>query len=181
VFTIGVWEPKAAKGGKDPEPINTREVDAAVAYAFRMWNVVAFFADVREWESFTKSDWPSTYGSQLKIWAVPGGRDPQPIAWDMRTHVYDFTMAAELCRQEIEDTAFRHDGDSRTTRHIVNLRTYPNRHGISVSKETRQSSKKIDAGVCVIGARMVRRLYLAAQVKREPDEAPRTGKVHGFA
>lgn len=181
VFTIGVWEPQPARGGHENIPINTNEVDAAVAYAFRMWNPVAFFADVREWESFTKSDWPKTYGSQLKIWAVPGGRDPQPIAWDMRTHVYDFTMAAELARQEIDDGAFRHDGDSRVTRHIVNMRTYPNRHGVSVSKETRQSSKKIDAGVCVIGVRMVRRLYLASQITREKDEVARTGRVHGFA
>lgn len=182
VWPIGVWEPKKAVKNQPADPVDVRAVDAAVAYAFDRWNVVAFFADVREWEGYTKETWPTLYGSQLKMWAVPGGKDPQPIAWDMRTRVYDFTMAAELVRKEIDDAAFGHDGNSVVARHIVNARTYPNRHGISISKETRQSGKKIDAAVCVIGARMVRRLYLGSLIDRKKDDKPpRTGKVHGFA
>jgi len=179
VFTIGVWEPQKALKGKEAIPVPVREVDSAVEHAFMTWNVVIFLADVKEWESFTKVEWPERYGERLKLWAVPGGKQPEPIAWDMRTHVYDFTMAAELCLAEIEDKAFTHDGDSRVARHVNNARRYPNRWGISVSKETRQSPKKIDACVCVIGSRMARRLYLASLISQNKEE-PRSGVVYGF-
>jgi hypothetical protein len=45
------------------------------------------------------------------------------------------------------------------------MRNRPNRYGRSVGKESPSSSLKIDAGVCVIGARMVRQLVLAASPK----------------
>jgi hypothetical protein len=51
---------------------------------------------------------------------------------------------------------------------------------VSVSKETRASAKKIDAAVCVIGARMVRRLYLASEAASAPKKQ-RTGRVVGFS
>jgi hypothetical protein len=180
IFTIDVWEPRQASAHAEAEPVPVPEIDAAVDRAFERWNPVAFFADVREWESFVRVEWPKRYGERLKIWAVPGGKEPQPIAWDMRTHVYDFTMAAELVRGEITSRDFIHDGDSRVARHIANCRNYPNRWGTSVSKETRSSPKKIDAGVCVIGARMARRLFLAGQIEKNKTEE-RTGRVHGFS
>jgi len=178
VFCIDVWEPVQAHAGHEAEPVPVDEVDAAVEQMFDRWSVKAFFADVREWESFAKVEWPKRYADSLAIHAVPGGKDPQSIAWDMRTHVYDFTMAAELTLTEIQERAFTHDGDSRVGRHMVNARRHPNRWGVSIAKETRDSPKKVDAAVCVIGARMARRLYLASGVKQEK---PRTGRVWGFA
>jgi phage terminase large subunit-like protein len=80
----------------------------------------------------------------------------------MRVKTWDFTRAVELCEAEIVDRLFTHDGDSRLSRHVTNLRRRPNRYGVSVGKESRSSAKKVDAGVCMIGARMVRRLVLAS-------------------
>ena len=181
VFCIDVWEPERSHEAGGGTHVPVAEVDAAVAHAFERWNVVAFLADVKEWEGYVKVAWPEQYADRLPIMAVPGGKDPQAIAWDMRTHVYDFTMAAELTLTEISDKdtiAFTHDGDSRVARHIANARNHPNRWGTSISKETPDSPKKIDAAVCVIGVRMARRLYLASGVKQEK---PRSGKVWGFA
>ncbi len=178
VFTVGVWEPDP--GDPDRE-IPAGEVDAAVEAMFDRWNVLGFFADVKEWESFTKVTWPARYRDQLLVWAVPGGKEPQPVAWDMRTHVYDFTMAAEFTEQEITGKAFIHDGDSRTGRHVSNARRNPNRWGISITKESRMSAKKIDAAVCVIGVRMVRRLLLASPEWEKRGKRQRSGKVWGFA
>ncbi|OLT13013.1 terminase [Actinomadura sp. CNU-125] len=158
VFTIGIWEPNPSHDSNDVVPV--AQVDAAVEQAFDRWQVLAFFADVKEWEGFAKVTWPTRYADKLLIMAVPTGKDPQPIAWDMRSHVYDFTMAAELVEAEIREKAFTHDDDARLTRHVVNLRRHPNRWGVSVSKETPDSPLKIDAGVCMIGARMVRRTLL---------------------
>lgn len=179
VFCIDVWEPAEMPEGTRWH-VPTDQVDAAVAHAFDRWTVMAFFADVKEWESFTKVEWPKLYGDQLEIMSVPGGRDPQQIAWDMRSHVHDFTMAAELTLTEIQARGFTHDGDSRVARHIANARNHPNRSGVSISKETRSSAKKIDAAVCVIGARMVRRLYLASAEANKPKRV-RTGVVRGFS
>lgn len=181
VFTIDVWEspPGLQLPGYTWE-VPVHEVDAAVERAFDRWDVRAWFADVREWESFTKVEWPGRYGDGLEIWAVPGGKEPHAIAWDMRTHVFEFTMACELTLTEILERGFRHDGDSRLARHVVNARRHPNRHGVSIAKESRGSQKKIDAAVCMVGARMVRRLLLAKRAS-EPVKKPRSGRVHGFA
>lgn len=159
VFTIGVWEP-SVRGDEVP----VAEIDGAVARAFDRWRVLGFFADVQEWQGFVKVTWPQSYGDQLKVRAVPSGKEPQPIAWDMRSHVYDFTMAVEVTLAEIRDRQFTHDGDSRLARHVQNARTRDGRWGTSIAKESPNSPRKIDAAVCMVGARMVRRL-LPAQPK----------------
>jgi phage terminase large subunit-like protein len=87
-------------------------------------------------------------------------------------------MACEMTLADIQDRAFTHDGDSPMGRHVTNAKRHPNRWGVSIAKETRDSPKKIDAAVCVIGARMVRRLYLASADKQKK---PRSGRVTGFA
>jgi phage terminase large subunit-like protein len=86
--------------------------------------------------------------------------------------VFDFTRAVELCEAEIREGAFTHDGDPRLARHVANARRRPNRYGQSIGKETPSSPKKIDAAVAMIGARMVRRLTLAAAPSRK-----RSGRV----
>ena len=184
VFCVDVWEEPPG-----PHPpgwawsVPVAEVDAAVERMFDRWQVRAFFADVREWESFTKVTWPERYAERLEIEAVPHGREPQVIAWDMRAqnHVHDFTAACELTLTEITgDKTFRHDGDSRVGRHVTNARRHPNRWGVAIAKESKDSPKKIDAAVCMVGARMVRRLLLAHR-EANPVRKPRSGKVHGFA
>jgi len=178
VFTVGVWEPDPSHDTDDVVPVH--EVDAAVERAFDRWKVLAFFADVKEWESFTKVTWPDRYADQLLIKAVPGGKTPEPIAWDMRSHVYDFTMAVEHVEAEIKDRAFTHDGDSRTARHIANARRRPNRWGVSIGKESPDSPRKVDAAVCVVGARMVRRLLLTSEAYKKRATRPRAGRLYGF-
>jgi hypothetical protein len=160
VFTLGVWEPDQ----NDPDDkVNVAEVDLTVDRAFERFTVLGFFADVREWESFTKVTWPERYADQLMIHAVPTAKEPQPIAWDMRGQTDAFTKATELCLDEIQTGQFRHDGDGRVARHVVNARRRPNRNGIGIGKEAKDSPKKIDAAVCVIGARMVRRQVLGSK------------------
>lgn len=170
VFTIGVWEPDP---GDTESVVPVHDVDLAVARAFQRWDVQGFFADVREWESFAKVSWPEAYADKLKVEAVPGGKDPQAIAWDMRSKTFDFTTACELTLAEIDEGSFTHDGDPRLGRHVGNARRRPNRYGVSIGKESPDSRRKIDAAVCMIGARMVRRLVLAAG----PPKGKRPGRV----
>jgi hypothetical protein len=176
VFTLGVWEPDG-----DGEVVPVADVDARVRWMRDTFEVVGFFADVREWESFAKVSWPAEFGEdELLVWAESkGSKDPQTIAWDMRVHTAQFTRAAELCNAEVAERAFTHDGNPVTSRHVANMRRNINRYGVSVRKESRKSRRKIDAGVCVIGVRMLRQLVLA-EVARRPVKRPRSGRVAGF-
>lgn len=167
VFTVGVWEPK------DDVPVDAEAIDNRLRAVFDRFDVVGFFSDVREWEGFAKVTWPERWKNQLDVWAVPAGKLPEPIAWDMRSHSRDFALAAELVEAEILDEAFTHDGHAVVARHVGNARRYETRWNgaISVKKETPNSSDKIDGCVCVIGARMVYRLALAGSQPDEPNEA----------
>lgn len=157
VFTLGVWEPK------DGEEVDAADVDRTVHRAFERYTVCAFFGDVREWESYVKTAWPDRYAEDLVIWAAPASSPPAAIAWDMRSHSIHFAQAAELAEQEILDREFTHDGDSRLARHVGNCQGKAHKQWRTVAKDSPKSSRKIDAAVCMIGARMVRRLLLGSK------------------
>jgi hypothetical protein len=165
-FSLGIWEPRGSRY------IPADEVHAAILAAKERWNVCAFFADVKEWEQSTKITWREWFEETLDIWAVPGGRDPQPVAWDMRSHVGEFTQACEMVLSEIESQppGFIHDGDSVMGRHVINARRRPNRWGISIGKESPKSHNKIDGCVAMITARHARRLVLASKKYKERKE-----------
>lgn len=171
VFTLGVWEPDPAH--TSDETVSPAEVDMTVRQAMANYHVVAFFADVREWEQFTLTTWPQDFGDKLKVWAAPSSRPPQPIAWDMRGHQYEFAKATEACHAEILDQAFTHDGHAAVGRHVANARRRPYRDALGIGKESPDSRRKIDAAVCVIGARMVRRMALGSGKRL----TKRTGKA----
>lgn len=167
-----IWEP-------DRETlVPVVDVDLAVDHVFATHNVVGFFGDVREWESFVKVAWPNKYADRLRVKALPSGKNPEPIAWDMRTNVQAFTFACELAHSEItaESPVFAHDGNPVLARHVANARNRPNNWGLSIGKESPDSAKKIDAAVSMIGARMVRKLVLAA--KKDAGKQP--GNFRGF-
>lgn len=171
VFTLGVWEPDPAHDSADT--VDAGEVDLAVRRAFERYRIAAFFADVREWESFVLTEWPNRYRGDLELWAAPAARPPQPIAWDMRGHTYEFAKAAEAAHAEIVEGTFTHDGKSVVARHVRNARRHPYRDAVTIRKESPDSPAKIDAAVCVIGARMVRRMVLANPKRRRK----RTGRA----
>lgn len=152
IFKIGHWKPEKPLG-----VVNVAAVDAGVRRAFDTYNVVAFWADVREWESFTRTAWPEDYGDRLIVPAVRGGMSASPIAWDMRSHAYQFAEAAETAFTEIQQQTFTHDGDSAIGEHVSNCRVNEFKGRWSVKKESPKSSKKIDLAVCMIGARMLYR------------------------
>lgn len=161
VFTLGVWEPDAAHTTEDV--VDALAVDSAVQRAFDTYSVVAFFADVKEWEGFVKVTWPTTYGDRLLVMAAPTGREPAPIAWDMRSRRREFAEACETCEAEIVDRQFTHDGNPVVARHVQNARRWERDGRIAIGKESPNSARKVDAAVCVIGARMARRVVLASK------------------
>jgi hypothetical protein len=173
VMTLGCWEKPPGPDGKGWQ-VDRADVDRTVRAVFADRQVVAFFGDVKEFESYI-DDWARDFGEELVVQATVG-RYAHPVAWDMRGRVKEFTEACERMEIDIRERDVTHDGDSRLHRHMLNARRRPNRYGVSISKESRESPNKIDLAVCAIGARMARRVLLAspqwAKYKQGPKKRP---------
>lgn len=192
VFLIGHWQRPAGLDARLPWVVPRDEVDAAVDRMFSRWQVRAFFADPgsgedesgeRYWDGYIDS-WADRHGDGLVIKATTSGNH-HAIMWDMRSPArqQELTEATERCYSDITSTlTLTHDGNRVLRQHVVNARRRPNRWGVAIGKEHRESAKKVDAAVGMIGARMVRRKLLASpEWKKQTSKRPRTGRVYGFA
>lgn len=72
-----------------------------------------------------------------------------------------FTEAAMQTARDIdEDGTLTHDGNAALRMHVHNARRRTNPWGVSLGKVSRDSSKLVDLAVCMVGARMGRRIAL---------------------
>jgi hypothetical protein len=173
-FVIDAWERPAGQQGEGWQ-VDRADVDRVVRATFDRRDVVAFFADVAEFESYIDT-WAAAFGDRLVIQATTG-KNAHAVAWDMRKHVQEFTEGAGRTLIDIGQRDLTHDGDSRLQTHVLNARRRPNRWGVSISKEGRESPRKIDLAVCAIGARIARRQVLASAAWRKRRARKRTGRV----
>lgn len=159
LFKLGCWEkpqgPQAA-GWR----VDRSDVDRVVRATFERFDVCAFFADVKDFESYVDA-WATDLGRRLLVDAT-GGRYRHAVAWDMRGRNKEFTEATMRMLVDIKAGDLTHDGDSQFTRHVLNARRRPNQYGVAISKTGRESPHKIDLAVCAIGARMARRVAMAS-------------------
>jgi hypothetical protein len=156
LFELGVWEPDPKTG-----EIDRAAIDRAVREAFETYDVVGFYSDVHPWESYVDR-WAEELGTDLIVKASPR----QPIGWDMRSRLQQFTHACERLHDAIVENAVTHDGAAKMRRHFHNARRRPNRFGIGVGKEHRESARKIDAVPAAVLARLARLEYLALPESR---------------
>ena len=178
LFTLGLWQRPEGPSSAGWQ-VDRSDVDRVVARAFDELDVAAFYADVALWESYVDA-WRDLYADRVDVWATTGaGKRGHAVAWDMRSRAAEFTAAAERFLADVEAGAVRHDGDPRLTSHVIHARRAPNRWGISVRKEHRESPRKIDLAVCAIGARKARADVLAVAAN-SPRVPRRTGRVAGF-
>lgn len=159
VFTLGCWEKPQGPAGKDWR-VDRVDVDREVRAAFARYDVVAFLADVKDFESYVDT-WATELGRKLIVDAT-GGKYRHPVAWDMRGRNKEFTEAVGRTLVDIKAGDLTHDGGAQLTRHVLNARRRPNEYGVSISKTGRESPHKIDLAVCMVGARMARRLAMAS-------------------
>lgn len=165
-------------------------VDHAVAAAFSTYKVVAFWfdpshardenaeGDERYWWP-TVDEWALRYGRKLRHWPIKTGNNRHAVAWDMAvaTHQAIFTAAVEQLDADIEAGVFRFTSSGWLERHLKNARRAPNKYGVSMQKNHRESSKKIDLGVCAVGARMLWRQTQLAELANKSKGAPGSGRV----
>ena len=182
VSPLGMWQRPPGRRGEEwtaPRAIIDDEVDRA----FTAYRVAGFFADpshVRDdetqesyWDGVI-DEWHRRYRDDLDLWATPG-RDGHSVMWDMASprRSEQFVAAAVRCVSDVEDRSLIHDGDGRLVAHVRNARRYPTKWGVSLWKGHRESARKIDLAVCMVGARMVRRMILNNPNRKKR----RTGKV----
>lgn len=191
VITLDVWQRPHGERGKGwlaPR----EEVDAKVRETFRLYDVVWFGVDPSpakddEDEALywapTIDGWHRDFRTKLPVWATPGEKGSS-VLFDMRLSQRGgvdrnrlFTEAAMQTARDIdEDDALTHDGHPALRVHTHNARRRPNKWGVSLGKETRDSNKLVDLAVCMVGARMGRRLYLnSGKAKKK-----KTGRVVGY-
>lgn len=165
LFEMGVWEP-----GQNGE-IDRAAVDLAVRRAFEMYDVVGFYGDLHPWESYIDR-WAEELGQRLVVKASPR----HAVAWDMRGRLQQFTQACERLHDAIVERQVTNDGAARMRQHFHNARRRPNRYGVSVGKDHRESARKIDSVPAAVLARLARQEYLALPESRRRPRA-RSGKV----
>lgn len=119
----------------------------------------------------------ATWFDRLTIEATTGNRRHR-LLWDMRTITNQAAFADGTGRAlaDILAKQLPHDGGRRMQQHVLNARRRPGKYGVAVGKEHRESSRKIDLAVCVIGARMARwRLLNSVEWKKR--KSPGRGRV----
>ena len=178
VFTLGCWSrPRGKKGEGWLAP--REEVDGVVRHAFERYRVEWFGVDPSparddETEALywmpTIDAWHRDFHKKLRVWATGGSRIGHSVLFDMRIKTVggqdrnrQFTQAAMQVVIDIEENGpavFTWDGDGRLMTHAHNAKRRPNPWGVSLGKVTRDSDKHVDLAVCMVGARMGRRIVL---------------------
>lgn len=172
VMTLGVWQRPHGERGKGwlaPR----HEVDAKFREAMERYDVVWVGVDpspARDdedeslyWMSVIDG-WHRDFGKKIAVWPSP----QHSVLFDMRTSQRGgvdrnrlFTEAAMQTARDIdEDHTLTHDAHPALRMHVHNARRRPNQWGVSLGKINRDSQHLVDLAVCMVGARMGRRLAL---------------------
>lgn len=203
VVTLGVWQkPRGWDEKVHGRWLAPREaVDVAVRAAFKRFHVVWFGVDPSPAQDDDTEalywmplidDWHRDFRDKLLVWATSGAKIGHSVLFDMRLSQplgqernRLFTDAAMQTVIDIEGNdeadppiapTLTHDGDPHLRQHAHNAKRRPNKWGVSLSKETRDSSNKIDLAVCMVGARMGRRIALNSGKLAKK----RSGKAYGW-
>lgn len=166
MFEVGVWEPLQVSG-----EVDRHAIDRAVREAFERFDVVGFYSDLHPFESYV-DQWAEDLGRDLLVKASPH----QPVAWDIRGRGFLFTSACERFHDAVMEKALTHCGSTKFRQHVHNARNAPNKWGISVRKESRESPRKIDSVPAAVLARLARQDYMALPEHRRRRKA-RTGRA----
>lgn len=187
VFTLGVWQRPAGWDPDVPWQVPREDVDGVVGRTFAVYKVLAFFCDPgsgkdddgeRYWDPYLDK-WGQSFGVKLLLHAVTAGPRQHPVRWDMsdRRHQEEFTDSVARTFEDVLERRLSHDGHKVMRSHVANARRRTNAWGITIGKEHRESARKIDLAVCMVGARMIRRRLLNSKVYGKRPKARGRGRV----
>lgn len=133
VFVVDAWErPERANNWTVPR----HEVERAVDKVFRRWRVVEMACDPPGWHREI-DEWAERYGTPPVIDYLTSQRT------QMATACSKFYTA-------VVNRQLTHDGDLRLARHIANAKTKETVDGAYITKEHRNSPRKIDLAVAAV-------------------------------
>lgn len=157
LFLLKSWNPDSY-GGEVPR----EDVDAVVRSMKERYEVVAFRADVKEFEAYV-DQWGQLFRKTIKVNASPGN----PVAFDMRGQTKRFALDCERFLDAVLERELCHDGNPVLKQHVLNARRYPTTYdAIAIRKQSKDSSKKIDAAVCAVLAFGARQDFLMSKRNR---------------
>jgi hypothetical protein len=190
-FTLGVWQRPHGDLSRG-WLVDRSLVDAQVRAAFDRWDVRWFGVDPSPakddetealyWATLI-DDWHRDFRDSVALWATPGATG-NAVLFDMRLshrggreRLQSFTDQAQRTAAEIdEEGTLTHDGHPVLRLHVHQARRRPNQWGMSLSKQTRDSSKLVDLAVAMVGSRLGRRLVLN---RPKSETGKKSGKVWG--
>lgn len=167
---------------KKGDIVSRDDLDRAVRAAFDRFKVVAFYfdpshakdanaeGDSRFWWPMV-DQWSTDFGRKLKLWPVQSGPRRHAVAFDMalNTNQALFVPAVEQCLSDFDNGDVMLSPSDWLVEHCINARRNPNtKFGVTIRKEHRESHRKIDLAVCLVGARMLRRMYVLSKKTGAP-------------
>jgi phage terminase large subunit-like protein len=131
---VGLWEkPDRRRDWLVPR----EEVKATVARAMERWQVLELACDPPGWHSEIEQ-WAQEYGEQVTL-MYPTAR---------------IKMMAAACSRfftaVVNDEGISHDGNQRLAAHLANTVTKDHVDGLYITKEDKNSPKKIDAAIAAV-------------------------------
>lgn len=134
LFTVGIWErPEDAKVWRVPRA----EVSSAVESAMKRYDVLELAADPWGWRSELE-EWGTAYDDKVVQFNTSYASRMAPATDRLFTAIMERTVT--------------HDGDERVAHHVSNTIARSSALGDIVSKDKRNSTRRIDATVAAIVA-----------------------------
>lgn len=132
LFVVRIWE----RDTRDPDwTVPRSEVDAVVSQSMKRWRVREFACDPPGWQTEIES-WEKEFGRAVVRFEtnVPARMAP---ACD---RLYTAVVSGKL----------RHDGNPTLARHVSNCHTRETRFGRVITKDHKDSPRKIDSAVAAV-------------------------------
>lgn len=148
VFVVAIWE------APDDDPrwrVPRREVAALIDASFQRWEVRELAADPWGWRTELE-DWTSRHSGKVVEWNT--------------AHAGRMAPATDRLYAAVAEGTMTHDGDERLTAHMTNAVAKRSPMGDLVSKDKKNSTRKIDACVATIVAHDRAAWHLANPPKR---------------
>lgn len=130
---VAVWEPPPHDDGSWRVPV--ADVEEAVRQAARRFRVAEVVADPFRWTRSLQA---------LAAEGLPMVEMPQTAA--------RMTPATSGLREAVTARSITHSGDDRLARHMANAMVKTDSRGERLSKDRRNSNRRIDAAVCAVMA-----------------------------
>jgi len=135
LFVVRCWERPAEE--RDRWVVPRGEVHAAIERAFQEFNVRELVCDRAKWfDEF--EEWAARYG--------------EPPVIEFRQTRSAMTEACSVMYGEVVRGGLSHDGDDRLARHLANAVVRETADGVYITKEARDSPRKIDLAVAAVMA-----------------------------